>query len=571
MKTRMFLGLLLAALTLSPMAYAVDTCQYTAAPPNNAAGGNNAPVSMSCSGTGLRVDTSGSSAPLPTGAATSANQTNVQSAPGASAGTAIGVQGVAGGVPVPISGTVSSTPPTDLTPATQNVTAQDTVTTSTAQANGQTVFSGTPTAGSAATFALSSNQDGIISVTGTWTGTLQVEIFDGNNWIVHGVHQISLPLLSVTSFTQNFTGSLNLAAKTTLRVRSTAAWTGTATVKVTLSNNVATVYVGGPVQLVDGSSSTSTTKATIKAASTAPLATDPALVVGISPNSPTLPISAASLPLPTGAATAANQATMQTTLGTIATNTSSPIVAGTNLIGKVGIDQTTPGTTNAVVATGNVASGVADSGNAVKVGGVFNTNGITITTGQRGDVQLDAQGSTRVNPVSTHTTGSDGKSNSTIGYNSRANAPGTADVLPATVPYDFNGATWDRARGDVNGSVNQPFAMAASRWQYAPPTGGITNSATAVVVMTAGGAGVRNYMARLEISTSTLATGSEIVVLDGAAVIWRGFVGTVSGAQDHQFDIPLRGTANTSMSVQMVSASATGNVYVSAQGFQSGL
>lgn len=107
MKTRMFLGLLIAALTLSPMAYAVDTCQYTAAAPNNAAGGNNAPVSMSCSGTGLRVDASGSSAPLPAGAATSANQTNVQSAPGASAGTAIGVQGVSGGVPVPISGSVT--------------------------------------------------------------------------------------------------------------------------------------------------------------------------------------------------------------------------------------------------------------------------------------------------------------------------------------------------------------------------------------------------------------------------------------------------------------------------------
>lgn len=47
-------------------------------------------------------------------------------------------------------------------------------------------------------------------------------------------------------------------------------------------------------------------------------------------------ISAASLPLPTGAATAANQATEIASLATIATNTGAAIPAGTNLIGNVG-------------------------------------------------------------------------------------------------------------------------------------------------------------------------------------------------------------------------------------------
>lgn len=50
--------------------------------------------------------------------------------------------------------------------------------------------------------------------------------------------------------------------------------------------------------------------------------------------------------LPTGAATAANQATEITSLATIATNSGLAIPAGTAIIGKVGIDQTTPGTTN---------------------------------------------------------------------------------------------------------------------------------------------------------------------------------------------------------------------------------
>lgn len=40
---------------------------------------------------------------------------------------------------------------------------------------------------------------------------------------------------------------------------------------------------------------------------------------------------------------------------------------------------------------GGVASGASDSGNPVKVGGVFNTTQPTLTNGQRGDVQMDSR------------------------------------------------------------------------------------------------------------------------------------------------------------------------------------
>lgn len=53
---------------------------------------------------------SAASLPLPTGASSGANQTNVQSAPGTPQTTAVTIQGNASGVPVPISGTVTSTP-----------------------------------------------------------------------------------------------------------------------------------------------------------------------------------------------------------------------------------------------------------------------------------------------------------------------------------------------------------------------------------------------------------------------------------------------------------------------------
>lgn len=48
---------------------------------------------------------------------------------------------------------------------------------------------------------------------------------------------------------------------------------------------------------------------------------------------------------------------------------------------------------------GNVASGVADSGNPVKVGGVFNTVLPTLTTGQRGDIQLDSSARQIIAPL----------------------------------------------------------------------------------------------------------------------------------------------------------------------------
>lgn len=68
------------------------------------------------------------------------------------------------------------------------------------------------------------------------------------------------------------------------------------------------------------------------------------------------------------------------------------LVAGTSIIGKVGIDQTTPGTTNLVYAVGNQAAGANDNGNPLKIGGVYNATRPTYTDGKRGDAQLTARG-----------------------------------------------------------------------------------------------------------------------------------------------------------------------------------
>lgn len=215
--------------------------------------------------------------PLPTGAATSANQaTEISSLASIVANQTNGTQK-----------TQVTSFPSDSTPATQNITVVDSGTTATPFLNGQTWYTGTPTANSAATFVLPSSATGQVEISGTWTGTLQCEIsVDGGvTYVSHSIHQIGSPLF-ISTFTNNVIGSLNLAGKTHMRLRATAAITGTATVRVTESINDTSIYVANAIKLVDGSSTTSTTTATIKAASTAAATTDTSFVVALSPNSP---------------------------------------------------------------------------------------------------------------------------------------------------------------------------------------------------------------------------------------------------------------------------------------------
>lgn len=242
----------------------------------------------------------------------------------------------------------------DVTPATQNITVQDTGSTTTPVANGQNYVTGTPTAGSAATFNFTNYATVKVQVTGTWTGTLISEkTIDGITWLTQGIHQSGTPII-VASFTANFSGGAGVAACTGYRIRATGAMTGTANVKVVESASLNTVYIGNAVTVTDGANTSN--KLTIKPASTAPLATDPSVVVAISPNSPTLPVSGSvtvtqatgtnlhtvvdSSALPTGAATSALQTSGNASLTTIAANTpavgqalmaaSTPVVIASN-------------------------------------------------------------------------------------------------------------------------------------------------------------------------------------------------------------------------------------------------
>lgn len=171
---------------------------------------------------------------------------------------------------------------------------------------------------------------------------------------------------------------------------------------------------------------------------------------------PTTAITAASLPLPTGASTSAKQPALGTagtasadviTVQGIASMTAlkvdgsavtqpvsiatAPVlVAGTALIGKVGIDQTTPGTTNGVqdASDGPVTAGTA-AGKSGLVALVAATSAPTPTAGQQIALQGDTSGNLRTSPFGA--TGS---------FHTASNT-GTGAALPSfTVPA---GVKWN--------------------------------------------------------------------------------------------------------------------------------
>lgn len=118
---------------------------------------------------------------------------------------------------------------------------------------------------------------------------------------------------------------------------------------------------------------------------------------------------------------------------------------------------------------GTVASGATDSGNPVKVGGVYNSTMPTLTNGQRGDAQLDANGNVAVSLRGLSASGADGTTNTMV-WALRSTGHVNNGLL-ATGGSSFNGSTWDRAftcpsSAVINvsaGSTTQLVALASSQ------------------------------------------------------------------------------------------------------------
>lgn len=176
----------------------------------------------------------------------------------ASAGTELlGQQVSAGSVPVVIASDQSAVPTStiDASPATQNITTRDLASSTLSGANGQVIFLGTPTAGSAATFTVTSAASARVQVSGTSTGTLVPEqsLDGGVIWTSCPIHQ-SGTNYTVSSFAVGLLAEFNIAGATNFRVRATTAITGTAIVKVILSANPISTLITNGINIQDPTS-----------------------------------------------------------------------------------------------------------------------------------------------------------------------------------------------------------------------------------------------------------------------------------------------------------------------------
>jgi len=109
---------------------------------------------------------------------------------------------------------------------------------------------------------------------------------------------------------------------------------------------------------------------------------------------------------------------------------------------------------------GSVASGSADSGNPVKIGGVYNVTVPTLADGQRGNLMLGQRGSAHVTLFSQN-----GTASPTMSSALDALAANTG-LFTTSFGELFNGSTWDRQRS-IGGAVaagtgTAAFALAPS-------------------------------------------------------------------------------------------------------------
>lgn len=135
----------------------------------------------------------------------------------------------------------------------------------------------------------------------------------------------------------------------------------------------------------------------------------------------------------------------------------------------------------------------------------------------------------------------------------------------STAPTAVDSGDVVRALATLLGKqVVYPFAIPAETWQYAGPTGGITDTADDEV-KAAGAAGVRHYLTALTVVNSHATVGTEVVIKDGSTVIHRGYAAAAGGGYTLTFPTPLRGTAATALNVACITTGSA--TVVSASGF----
>jgi len=111
--------------------------------------------------------------------------------------------------------------------------------------------------------------------------------------------------------------------------------------------------------------------------------------------------------------------------------------------------------------------------------------------------------------------------------------------------------------------VTRPWQIPELEWSYAAASGGVTNT-TDVALAAAAGAGLRRFITSMTLSNNS-ATATEVVLKDGATIIWRGHLPANAPNVNVNFQNPLKTSANAALNFACITTAAA--VYVNAQGF----
>lgn len=170
------------------------------------------------------------------------------------------------------------------TTGTGTITIVDSGSSTASGQGGSAIVTGTATAGSFVTIAITGRATVATLISGTWTGTVAFESStdSGTTWTTYSTH-VKGAISPVSTATANGLFLANAGGTTNYRVRATAAVTGTINIRFDAANADSVVYVNNAISIVDGANGLN--KLTVKSASTPAVAGDTSAVVTLSPNS----------------------------------------------------------------------------------------------------------------------------------------------------------------------------------------------------------------------------------------------------------------------------------------------
>lgn len=248
------------------------------------------------------------------------------------------------------------------------------------------------------------------------------------------------------------------------------------------------------------------------------------------------------------------------------------LVAGSAVIGKVGIDQTTPGTTNAVSATnagtfavqpaGSVAHDAAGTGVNPVLNGCYASAAAPTDVSADGDAVREwclRSGARAVHVINNGTAQGaaiSGQTPSTIACQALTSGPSV-----------YTTATTNPVNCDEYGAiVTHPYALTDRQVQ------GTTSSMTGTTstsLIAAPASGLRNYITTLSCVNSHATVGTNVTIQDGSGgtAIWTVAAAAVFGGTAITFPVPLKQpTTATALYVANVTTGAA--VICSATGYK---